>query len=98
MALASPLDAVAVNAAHSTAVMVAPFAGVRGFEALLADARRRAVALGPGAGADRRRAARDGGADPAARPAPVVLDADALTSFAGEAETLAGLIARGGQR
>ena len=31
--LASPLDAVAVNAAHLTAVMVAPFGGAREFEA-----------------------------------------------------------------
>ena len=30
--------------------MVAPFAGVQDFEALLADERRRAIALGPGAG------------------------------------------------
>ena len=48
--LASPLDAVAVNAAHSTAVMVEPFSGAREFEALLADERRRAITLGPGAG------------------------------------------------
>ena len=38
VALASPPEAVAVNAAHSTAVMVAPFDGAAGFEALLADA------------------------------------------------------------
>ena len=48
--LASPLDAVAVNAAHSTAVMVAPFDGPAGFAELLADARRNAVVMGPGAG------------------------------------------------
>ena len=97
MALASPPDAVAVNAAHSTAVMVAPFAGVSGFEALIADARRRAVALGPGAGAgpETRRLVAAALTRPGDRRT-VVLDADALTSFSGEAATLAGLIARGG--
>ena len=50
VSLASPPDAVAVNAAHLTAIMVAPFASARRFEALLADERRRAIALGPGAG------------------------------------------------
>ena len=50
VSVASPPDAVAVNSAHLTAVMVAPFASAREFEALLADERRRAIALGPGAG------------------------------------------------
>ena len=68
VAVASPLDAVAVNAAHLTAVMVAPFSGARGFAALLADERRRAIALGPGAGVGPRLAgARRGGADAARR-------------------------------
>ena len=53
VSIASPIDSVAVNAAHLTAVMVAPFAGLQGFEALLADARRRAIALGPGVGSAR---------------------------------------------
>ena len=47
VSVASPPDAVAVNSAHLTAVMVAPFANTREFEALLADERRRAIALGP---------------------------------------------------
>ena len=95
--LASPLPAVAVNAAHLTAIMVAPFSGVRGFEAL---ARRRTPAR------DRHRAGRRRRADlrrlaaaALTRPAEgrtVVMDADALTSFSGEAERLAALIARGG--
>ncbi|RBP16042.1 hydroxyethylthiazole kinase-like uncharacterized protein yjeF/hydroxyethylthiazole kinase-like uncharacterized protein yjeF [Roseiarcus fermentans] len=95
--LASPLDAVAVNAAHLTAVMVAPFSGAGGFDALLADVRRRAVALGPGAGAGPE--LRDLVAAALTRPAQgrtVVMDADALTSFAGEAVELAALIGRGG--
>jgi ADP-dependent NAD(P)H-hydrate dehydratase / NAD(P)H-hydrate epimerase len=97
VAVASPLDAVAVNAAHLTAVMVAPYSGARGFEALLADERRRAIALGPGAGVgpDLRKLV----AAALTRPAKgrtIVLDADALTSFAGEARELAALIERGG--
>ena len=50
VSVASPPDAVAVNSAHLTAVMVAPFANAREFEALIADERRRAIVLGPGAG------------------------------------------------
>lgn len=94
--LASPPDAVAVNAAHLTAVMVAPFSSLSGFETLIADARRRALALGPGAGVgpEVRRLVAAALTRPADRRT-VVLDADALTSFAGEADQLAGLIARG---
>ena len=89
--LASPPDAVAVNAAHLTAVMVAPFANASEFEALLADERRRAIALGPGAGVGP--ALRKLIAAALTRPAErrtIVLDADALTSFAGDAARLAG--------
>src|SRR5580692_7943372 len=96
--VASPPDAVAVNAAQSTAVMVAPFDGAAGFAELLADPRRNAIVLGPGAGlgpATRELVAtalaRKGGAVPRA----FVLDADALTSFAGEAAALAALTGGG---
>ena len=95
--LASPREAVAVNAAHLTAIMVAPFTGVRGFEALVADERCRALVLGPGAGQGRELRALVSQA--LARPTErrmIVLDADALTSFAGEASRLAALIVRGG--
>ena len=70
--IASPADAVAVNAAHETAVMVAPFDGEKGFADLLADPRRNAILIGPGAGVGARHASvRDGGADGAAIiPAP----------------------------
>ncbi len=97
VSIASPIDSVAVNAAHSTAVMVAPFAGLPGFEALLADARRRAIALGPGAGVgpELRKLVTAALTRPATGRT-VVIDADALTSFAGEADTLGALIARGG--
>jgi ADP-dependent NAD(P)H-hydrate dehydratase / NAD(P)H-hydrate epimerase len=97
--VASPPDAVADNAAHLTAVMVAPFANAREFEALLADERRRAIALGPGAGVGS--TLRKLVAAALVRPADkrtIVLDADALTSFAGEAGRLAALIKRGGHQ
>ncbi len=97
VSVASPPDAVAVNAAQLTAVMVAPFANGREFEALIADERRRAIALGPGAGVGP--TLRKLVAASLTRPAKrrtIVLDADALTSFAGEAERLAALIKRGG--
>ncbi|HEY1943218.1 MAG TPA: NAD(P)H-hydrate dehydratase [Roseiarcus sp.] len=92
--LASPLDAVAVNAAHSTAVMIAPFDGAAGFSALLADSRRNAILVGPGAGVgeDTRALAAAALSEPSPAPRAVVLDADALTSFAGEAAALAALI------
>ncbi|HTR12979.1 MAG TPA: NAD(P)H-hydrate dehydratase [Roseiarcus sp.] len=97
VAVASPSDAVAANAAHLTAVMIEPFSGVQGFEALLEDERRRAVALGPGAGvgAETRKLVTAALTRPA-EGRTIVLDADALTSFAGEAERLAELVRRGG--
>ena len=96
VSIASPPDSV-VNAAHLTAVMVAPFAGLSAFEALLADERRRAIALGPGAGVgpDLRQLVTAALTRPAVGRT-VVLDADALTSFAGEAGALGALIGRGG--
>ena len=97
VSIASPPDAVAVNAAQLTAVMVAPFANAREFEALIADERRRAIVLGPGAGVGPTLRQRVAAA--LTRPAKqrtIVLDADALTSFAGDAARLAALIKRGG--
>jgi ADP-dependent NAD(P)H-hydrate dehydratase / NAD(P)H-hydrate epimerase len=93
--LASPPEAVAVNAAHSTAVMIAPFDGAPGFAALLADARRNAVVMGPAAGVGPATRALVVTAlslrGTAAQPRAFVLDADALMSFAGEAGALAAL-------
>src|SRR5271166_1220880 len=96
LAARTALRAVAVNAAHLTAVMVAPYSGAQGFEALLADERRRAIALGPGAGVgpDLRKLV-SAGLTTASKGRTIVLDADALTSFAGEAGQLAALIERG---
>ena len=69
------------------------------FEALLADDRRRAIALGPGAGVGA--TLRKLVAAALTRPAEartIVLDADALVSFAGDAARLAALIKRGGHQ
>ena len=87
--LASPTEAVAVNAGHETAVMVAPFDGEAGFAALLADSRRNSVLIGPGAGIGATTRAHIAAALSAAHAPAVVLDADALTSFAGEPEAMA---------
>ena len=75
-----PEPALAVHAAHLTAVMVAPFSDDQSFAAQLQDPRRNGILLGPGAGVGeplRRRVA----SALRARKA-CVLDADALTSFA----------------
>jgi ADP-dependent NAD(P)H-hydrate dehydratase / NAD(P)H-hydrate epimerase len=95
--LASPPDALAMNAAHSTAVMIARCDGRSGLLALLADQRRNAVILGPGAGVGEATAAlvevalKARGESKERRS--VVLDADALTSFEDRAEILRDLIA-----
>jgi len=93
--IASPLDAVAVNSSHETAVMVAPFADLAGFARLLADPRRNAALIGPGAGVGEATRGLVAAAltEPSAESRAVVLDADALTSFAGDAVQLAALIA-----
>ncbi|THD47416.1 MAG: NAD(P)H-hydrate dehydratase [Bradyrhizobium sp.] len=93
--IASPLAAVADNAAHSTAVMVAPFSGLAGFARLLADPRRNAALIGPGAGVgeETRGLVAAALSAPSDKPRAIILDADALTSFAGDAAGLAKLIA-----
>jgi ADP-dependent NAD(P)H-hydrate dehydratase / NAD(P)H-hydrate epimerase len=88
--IASPREALAVNAAASLAVMVRPIDDANALADFLADARRNVAVLGPG-----------GGVGPqmrelvlaalSAAPA-VVLDADALTSFAGDLPSLAAAI------
>ena len=81
-----PKDALAVYAAQLTAVMVAPFADDREFAQSLADPRRNGMLLGPGAGSGealRRRVLRVLETQKAC-----VLDADALTSFQDQPQTL----------
>jgi hydroxyethylthiazole kinase-like uncharacterized protein yjeF len=94
--IATPRDALVVNAAASLAVMVRPVDGAGELADFLDDKRRNAVVLGPG-----------GGVGPPMREqvrtvlqseAAAVLDADALTSFADHPEALfADISARGGQ-
>jgi len=67
-------------------VMVRPVDDAAAFEAMLADRRFNAVAIGPGAGVGPR--VREMAVTALAGPRAVVLDADALTSFAGHAELL----------
>ena len=90
--IASPRDALAVNAASSLAVMVRPVDGPDELAGLLADARFNAVVIGPGAGVGERTRAMVLAALSGERA--VVLDADALTSFADSAETLFSAIKR----
>lgn len=84
--IASPLEAVPVNAAHLTAIMIAPFEAPEGLAPILADERHNAILVGPGCGvgATTRRMTEIA----LASPADVVLDADALTSFKDVPEAL----------
>lgn len=77
--IASPLDAVAANAAHLTAIMLQPAAMPKGLADVLADTRRNAVLIGPGTGVSD--ATRQMVEIALASQAGVVLDADALTAF-----------------
>jgi ADP-dependent NAD(P)H-hydrate dehydratase / NAD(P)H-hydrate epimerase len=84
--LGSPRSALAVNGAHLTAVMLRQCDDAEELAALLADRRINAVAMGPGIGTGERTRSLVKAAAKAGRA--LVLDADALTSFAGEAYTL----------
>ncbi|HZT50461.1 MAG TPA: NAD(P)H-hydrate dehydratase, partial [Stellaceae bacterium] len=86
-----PVPAWPVYAAALLSVIVQPMAGEHGFAALLEDARRNAILIGPGAGADGA-TRRDALAALATRRG-VVLDADALTVFADAPGTLFAAIA-----
>jgi NAD(P)H-hydrate epimerase len=72
--------ATAVNATHLTAIMVKALGNDRALSEFLADQRHNAVLIGPGAGVGAQTAATV--LTVLASPASVVLDADALTSFA----------------
>jgi len=84
--VASPRDAIAVNASQLTAIMVREADGAHGLSQLLADPRKNALLIGPGHGVGEQTRSMVLAAL-AAKPA-VVLDADALTSFAEDPETL----------
>jgi len=86
VSVASPPNAVLVNASHLTAVMVKAFDGAAGLGQLLSDKRLNAVALGPGLGVGGETRAL---VDVALKSgAAVVLDADAITSFKDDPEAL----------
>jgi hydroxyethylthiazole kinase-like uncharacterized protein yjeF len=88
--LAGPRAALAVNAAASLAVMVRAADGADELRGLLADRRLNAVVLGPGLGVGAATRAQVAAALDGERA--VVLDADALTSFADEPGALFGAI------
>ena len=85
--IASPVAALAENAAHVTAIMLRPCEDADDLDDLLTDERLNVVLAGPGLGTGEpaRRARRRGGRR---RPRGLVLDADALTSFSGRSPVL----------
>ncbi len=86
VSVASPPDAVAVNGAHLTAIMIKPFDGADGLAQLLTDKRLNAVAIGPALGVGgETRALVDAVLKSGAAS---VLDADALTSFQDDPDAL----------
>jgi hydroxyethylthiazole kinase-like uncharacterized protein yjeF len=82
VSVASPPDAVPVNASALTAIMVKPFSGTAGLAKLLEDKRLNSVVIGPGCGVGH--PTQELVAAILATEAAVTLDADALTSFAGD--------------
>lgn len=77
--LASPADAMAINAAHLTAVMLREVETAEHLSEMLGDPRVTSVLLGPGLGVGER--TRDMVSVAAKAGKRLVLDADALTSF-----------------
>jgi len=91
--VASPPNAMAENAAHVTAIMLRASEGADDLDDLLVDERLNVVVAGPGLGVGE--ATRDLVAVAAAAGRHLVLDADALTSFKGQARLLAAHVADG---
>ena len=99
--MATPLEALPIHAASLTAIMTRVADGADGLRDVLADPRKNAVVLGPGLGVGPQTralvmAALTKGKDDDAPPRSVVLDADALTSFADAPRDLFGAIAESG--
>ncbi len=90
--IASPREALSVNEAASLAVMVRPVDGAAELADFLADTRRNAVVIGPGGGVGP--AMQEQVAAALESDAGVVLDADALTSFAGDLAGLAAMLSK----
>jgi ADP-dependent NAD(P)H-hydrate dehydratase / NAD(P)H-hydrate epimerase len=98
--VATPSDALAVHAAALTAIMTRVCDSAEALAGLLADARKNVVIMGPGlgVGAATRQFVLAALAQPSGdTPRALVLDADALTSFAGEAVNLADAIKASGK-
>jgi ADP-dependent NAD(P)H-hydrate dehydratase / NAD(P)H-hydrate epimerase len=94
--IASPREALAVNAAANLAVMVRPVDGAGELTKFLADRRLNALAIGPGVGVAEATCELVLAALSGERA--VVLDADAITSFSSDPQRLAeGLLRRRGQ-
>jgi hydroxyethylthiazole kinase-like uncharacterized protein yjeF len=89
--IASPTDALAVNAASNLAVMVRPVDGAGELAQFLSDPRLNAIVLGPGGGVGVPMRGLVAAALSGTRA--VVLDADALTSFTDDPGGLCALIA-----
>ena len=94
--IASPRDALTVNAAASLAVMVRPVDGAEELAQFLADRRLNAVALGPGLGVGA--ATCEAVLAALSGERAVVLDADAITSFVTEPARLAKALRARGNR
>lgn len=93
--IASPREALSVNAAANLAIMVRPVDGAEELTRFLADRRLNAAAIGPGVGVG------EGTCELVlavlAGERGAVLDADAMTSFAGQPERLAQALLRRNQ-
>ncbi|MCJ2133749.1 NAD(P)H-hydrate dehydratase [Methylobacterium sp. J-026] len=94
--IASPAGALAENAAHLTAIMLCPCETADDLDDLLTDERLNVVLAGPGLGTGD--LTRERVAVAAAAGRGLVLDADALTSFSGQARLLAAHLADGEAR
>ena len=94
--LASPRDALAENAAQLTAIMLRACETADDLDDLLTDERLNVVLAGPGLGTSE--PTRERVAVAAAVGRGLVLDADALTSFSGQAPLLAAHLADGEAR
>lgn len=90
VSVAAQEDAVAINAAQLTAIMVKPFRGARGLAELLSDVRLNAVIVGPGLGTGKETRALVEAI--LVSGAAAVLDADALTAFRDDPQLLFGKI------
>src|SRR5436190_3746087 len=88
--VAAPEAVFSIYAAALTGIIVQPAGGLEDFRALLADPRRNAALIGPGAGIGEE--TRDRVLAILGAEKRTVLDADALTSFAKNAEVLFGAI------